>query len=556
MKQQEALAILKTGASVFLTGQPGAGKTHTIRAYIAYLREHGIEPAITASTGIAATHIHGMTIHAWSGVGVRQILSEYDLDILGTQEYLVKRITGTKVLIIDEVSMLSGELLAMVDIVCRTLRGSAEPFGGMQVVFVGDFFQLPPVVREHTATFAFASPVWQELGPLVCYLSEQHRQDDPVFLDLLTSMRNGTVTQTHQELLHERMVRASTVTSDTPQLFTHTRDVDALNTQALEGIQGESHAYTMTSAGNKGMVLGLIRGCLSPEVLVLKTGARVMCTKNNPREGYVNGTLGTVTGFSSVDAWPVITTDDGRRITIQPLEWAIEDGGKTKASITQVPLRLAWAITIHKSQGMSMDSAVIDLSQAFAYGQGYVALSRVRTLAGIALLGITEQALLVHPEVAQEDVTFRALAEEASRVFGDIDEESLLRMHHNFIIHSGGSLKKIPTHTKSALLRSRKQSTESVTQALLAEGKSLEEAALSRGLTRRTIAGHVATLVTKGMISQKVAYACIDPKEQQYIKKAEQAFKKIGTEKLLPVFDALDKVCSFETLTIVRATLQ
>ena len=162
MTQQQALQILKTGANVFLTGEPGSGKTHTINNYISWLRERGIEPAITASTGIAATHVGGMTIHAWSGLGIKRDLSDWDLEALLEREPLVRRVRLAHVLIIDEVSMLDAHTLTMVDRAVRTLRGlpagkagNELPFGGLQVIFVGDFFQLPPVSKGEQSKFAF-----------------------------------------------------------------------------------------------------------------------------------------------------------------------------------------------------------------------------------------------------------------------------------------------------------------------------------------------------------------------------------------------------------------
>jgi DNA replication protein DnaC len=137
MTQAQALTILKTGANIFLTGEPGSGKTHTINAYIAYLREHGVEPSVTASTGIAATHVGGMTIHSWSGIGIKRSLSGQDLEAMSEKESLVKRVRNAKVLIIDEISMLDAEILTMVDVVCRTLRHKEESFGGLQVILVG-----------------------------------------------------------------------------------------------------------------------------------------------------------------------------------------------------------------------------------------------------------------------------------------------------------------------------------------------------------------------------------------------------------------------------------
>ena len=148
MTQEEALRIMKTGANVFLTGEPGAGKTYTINKYVAYLREHEINHAITASTGIAATHINGMTIHSWSGIGIKETLNKYDLDRIASSEYVCRRVRKTKVLIIDEISMLRAETLSMVDAVCREIKQKNEPFGGMQVILVGDFFNFHQLKKE------------------------------------------------------------------------------------------------------------------------------------------------------------------------------------------------------------------------------------------------------------------------------------------------------------------------------------------------------------------------------------------------------------------------
>jgi len=185
MTQDEALALLKTGASLFLTGQPGSGKTHTVNRYLRELAGSGVNYAYTASTGIAATHGHGTTIHAWSGIGIRDSLTRRDLDVIAANRRLAGRIQKTSVLIIDEISMLPSRSLTMVDTVCRRIRSTQAPFGGMQVVFVGDFFQLPPVVRRRQepdmlqlsdedggfgSEFAHASSAWRDLGPTVCYL--------------------------------------------------------------------------------------------------------------------------------------------------------------------------------------------------------------------------------------------------------------------------------------------------------------------------------------------------------------------------------------------------
>ncbi|MEK7068445.1 MAG: AAA family ATPase, partial [Patescibacteria group bacterium] len=330
MTQDQALQILKTGANVFLTGEPGAGKTYTINQYIAWLRARGIEPAITASTGIAATHVGGMTIHAWSGIGVKRDLTDWDLEALLEREPLVRRVRAARVLIVDEISMLDAHLLTLVDRAVRTLRGSEKPFGGLQVIFVGDFFQLPPVSKGDPSTglfagaakFAFESPSWGEANPLHCYLSEQHRQEDDVFLELLGAMRSGTLAERHKDALRSRAEWPDDEVAT--QLYPHNADVDRINNDALGRINAPSRVYTMYAEGAKPLVEGLKRGCLSPETLVLKDGAAVMFTRNNFDKGYVNGTLGTITGFAE-SGFPLVRTRAGECIEAGTEEWRIDD---------------------------------------------------------------------------------------------------------------------------------------------------------------------------------------------------------------------------------------
>ena len=443
MTQDQALSILKTGANVFLTGEPGAGKTYTINRYIEWLRERGIEPAITASTGIAATHVGGMTLHAWSGIGIKRDLSEWDLEALLEREPLVRRVRGTAVLIIDEVSMLDARLLALVDRAVRTLRGSERPFGGLQVIFVGDFFQLPPVPprdpersREGSSQFAFESPSWEELNPLYCYLSEQHRQEDDAFLELLGALRAGTLTDNHKSALRARAEYPEEGDLST-RLYPHNADVDRLNDEALARVDAPVRIFEMRSEGGKALVESLKRGCLSPQTLALKEGGRVMFTRNNFDKGYVNGTLGVVTNFAE-GGFPTVRTREGRVIEAAPEEWRIDDRARTLAKISQIPLRLAWAITVHKSQGMSLDSAVMDLSQAFEYGQGYVALSRVRSLKGLFLAGFNERALHVHPGVLKRDASFRSASAAAAAAFAAMPAGELAALHKQFVQKSGG----------------------------------------------------------------------------------------------------------------------
>jgi ATP-dependent exoDNAse (exonuclease V) alpha subunit len=189
----------------------------------------------------------------------------------------------------------------------------------------------------------------------------------------------------------------------------------------------------MTSGGAPMLVEHLKRGCLSPEKLSLKIGARVMFTRNDNERQFVNGTTGTVSGFATGTLAPIVKTSSGKLITVEKAEWVVESEGKKLASITQYPLRLAWAITVHKSQGISLDSAVIDLSQAFEYGQGYVALSRVRTLKGLTLLGVNKRAFEVHPEVRNKDTSFRSQSDRVTDHFTKMPDGELADLHSAFI---------------------------------------------------------------------------------------------------------------------------
>ncbi|HFC10977.1 MAG TPA: AAA family ATPase [Candidatus Kaiserbacteria bacterium] len=561
MTQQQALDILKTGANVFLTGEPGSGKTYTVNKYVVWLREHGVEPAITASTGIAATHVRGMTIHSWSGIGVKQWLSEEDLDAIAQKEHVARRIKKTSVLIIDEISMLSSDTLAMVDAVCREVRHDAHVFGGIQVVLVGDFFQLPPITRSswqnhqtqdllfdnenNESVFAFSGDVWKRLNPLVCYLTEQHRQEDKAFEDILSAMRSGSVTSKHEALLEKRNVKPE---GGTPVLFPHNKNVDRVNENELSKIEGTTRHFAMERVGPDVLTNALVRGCLSPETLSLKEGARVMFTKNNPFAGFVNGTLGTVVGFEN--GQPTVETYNNGTITVDQMEWAIEENGKVRAKIIQLPLRLAWAITVHKSQGMSLDAAHIDLSHAFEYGQGYVALSRVRSLNGLTISGFNKRALEVHPEVLEKDEVFREQSGMAIGTFAEMPEKELSGLHARFLKAVGGSVKVLSEDEQHNAKTAREDPTKA-TLVLLREGKSIEEIAKARDRKPGTIITHLDKLRESGHISfSDVSHLARDIDTD--IDTAFGAFKTLGTEKLSPVFSKLGGRVSYDTLHLAR----
>lgn len=552
MTQAEALTILKTGANVYLTGEPGSGKTHTINEFISWLRASGIEPSVTAATGIAATHVAGMTLHSWSGIGVSESLTRAEVDRIASKEHVARRIQKAKVLIIEEISMLSATTFQMADAVCREVRRVDTAFGGLTVVLVGDFFQLPPVSRGRDVAFAYDSGTWRELNPLVCYLTEQYRQDDAEFLDVLSAIRAGEVEELHHETLMTRHTEVSALPSGAPKLFSHNADVDRINAEELAKLPGASKKFLMTSKGKDSLVEGLQRGCLSPEILELKDGAAVMFTKNSPQGRFVNGTLGVVAGWDA-GGMPIVETKEGLRITTEPMEWQLEEQGKVRASISQIPLRLAYAMTVHKSQGMSMDAAIIDLSKAFEYGQGYVALSRVRRLSGVYLTGLNERALRVHPEILEKDHEFRAASEAARETFGMMPEAEVAGMQKKFVKALDGAWME-----KSASGRGKNAGKKSETglPGRLAETlqtvrdtATLAAAANARGLAASTIVRHLEELAEIGKLVRADFSHLVPPDAADEIREALEA---ADGERLSPVFHALGGRYSFETLRLAR----
>jgi ATP-dependent exoDNAse (exonuclease V) alpha subunit len=577
MTQNEALTLLKMGKNVFLTGPAGSGKTYVLNSYITYLEERGVEVAITASTGIAATHIGGMTIHAWSGIGIKDSLSSRDIDYLEQQQYLWKRFEKVKVLIIDEISMMKGTTIDMVDHVCRAFKRNQKSFGGLQVIFSGDFFQLPPIEKyapqakmeqvslytdssdeimyevedEIKTPFAFLSQSWKQADLHVCYLSEQHRQDDSALLTILNEIRSGEVSDDTRELLMEKITDKHI--PNIPKLYTHNVEVDKFNLQQLEKIDGEGQIYEMTSRGKTSGVEALKRGCLSPDELWIKVGALVMFVKNNPIVGYVNGTIGEVTGFDE-DGFPVVLTKEGREFIATPQSWAIEDQGNLVAEIFQVPLRLAWAVTIHKSQGMTLDSALIDLSQAFVAGQGYVALSRVKTIDGLYLKGINRQALEVHPGVLTFDQKLQELSSILSARLSKTEPSRIEECINEFLSSVGGDINFVPKPKKIKEPKKSKKTTYQITHELILEKKPIAVISLERGMSEGTIIEHVEKLLIEKVITlSDIEYLKPSkPKDKKIIMEIAAAFDKLETQKLKPVFEHFNEKYNYDLIRLAK----
>jgi len=576
MTQREALDILKTGRNVFLTGAAGSGKTHTLREYISYLKGINASVAITASTGIAATHMGGMTIHSWSGIGIKDFLRPHELDAIVERPHIRNRIRNTSVLIIDEVSMLHHFRLDLIDTILKHARASIAPFGGVQVVLCGDFFQLPPIERnrpqgetlntnfrgltfdneepptfalkesygEAKKKFAYHSKSWSDLGLKICYLSEQHRQDDQKYLKVLNSIRDNKVEEAVVEILNGRIGAA--VNHSTPtRLYSHNVDVDNENEKELEKLKGEIFSYEMKDRGARMLIKSLKKSCLAPEVLNLKKGAKVMFVKNNFEEGFVNGTQGTVV-FLNRDHITVKTLS-GKMIDVPFESWRIEEDGRMKAEIAQFPLRLAWAITVHKSQGMSLEAAEVDLRDCFEKGMGYVALSRVCSLNGLSLKGFNQIALCVDEEVLDFDKGLRELSQKNRIQIKKLGEKlsDLQKEFKNKISQSGNKKKE-------------KIDTVSVTKILFEEGKTLEEIAKERKLTEGTILSHLEKIKEEDPTFN--IYPLHESLSGAKFQKIYSAFQKIGASNngkrpLAPVKELLGDKFSYDELKLVRLFL-
>ena len=575
MRQADALTLLKMGKNVFLTGPAGTGKTYVLNSYIEYLQDRGVEVAVTASTGIAATHIGGMTIHSWAGIGIKDQLSARDLDHLEQQQYMWKRFEKVKVLFIDEISMLQDRTLDMVDRVCKTFKRSEKPFGGLQVILSGDFFQLPPIEKyapqiemqqttlsideeagiayesemevQISTPFAFKARSWREAGFHVCYLDEQFRQDDESLLGILSEMRTGEVSDETRQLLLDMVDPRDS--DHATKLFTHNMDVDRYNLMKLEEIEDEPEVYEMTSRGKASGVEALKRGCLSPAELALKIGARVMFTKNNPVQGYVNGTIGEIIDFDG--GYPVIQTDDGRRFTAQEQTWAIEDQGKVVAEIHQLPLRLAWAITVHKSQGMTLDSASIDLSQAFVPGQGYVALSRLRTLDGLYLKGINRQALEVHPGVLEFDKKLREHSDISAKRLAITDAAKIEENCTQFLMAIGADLE--PKKREKKRLEPKKNTYETTREAVRKK-MPIKMIALEREISENTIYDHVDKLLDQKMLEPEDVEYLLPNKEQErhVVLQISKTFVELDTSKLKPVYEHFEEKYDYELIRLAK----
>jgi ATP-dependent exoDNAse (exonuclease V) alpha subunit len=388
-EKQFAAAAL-AGRNCFLTGMAGTGKSTTLRQFI---RDSVRRVDVTAPTGVAALNVGGMTIHRFCGMMLGPQAGQSNEDYFEVlrrdprRSILAgfNRVKRCELLVIDEISMLPGRQLEFVEFLFRRLRGEYEPFGGCQVIATGDFLQLPPVRISEAEPYdwAFQCPAWQAAEFKTISLEIVRRQDEPGFVRALSEFRVGRVWGDTARLLQSRV--RPFPPAGMPRLFTHNVQVDKWNAFQLSELPGEESVLEAEQTGPEHQREFLTKNLLTPSTLRLKPGAMVMFTVNKNDSGereplFVNGQIGTV---EEIKPGLAVVKSGAESICVEPFTWRYDSNDPDGASFTQFPLRLAWAMTIHKSQGLTLNSAYLDIRAAREPGQAYVAVSRVRTLAGL-----------------------------------------------------------------------------------------------------------------------------------------------------------------------------
>ncbi len=411
--QKQAVYDIEDGESIFVSGSAGTGKSFLLQYLKANYCDAGLH--ITASTGIAAVNVGGQTLHSWAAIGLGNLPAEQIIENLLSAKFsrVRRKLKMAKMLAIDEISMISAPVFDLINDLLKTIRQNDQPFGGLQLILFGDFLQLPPVNRDRQMAndyqFCFQSRAWQELNPKMVLLQTVFRQEDNNFVQLLNNIRFGKINENDITTLKSRIGLPEEVSAIKPTILaSHNAQVDAVNRLELKKISNNSQNFAAKFSGNSTKIEFLRKNCLANEDLELKVGAQVMMLKNTyQKEGVINGSIGVIKEFSKKSNYPIVEFNNGKILTIAPEIWALEKFDVEKreiiveAEMSQVPLLLAWAITIHKSQGMTLDKVKCDLSKVFADGQIYVALSRVRSLEGLYIDGLDFNRIKANPEIVE-----------------------------------------------------------------------------------------------------------------------------------------------------------
>lgn len=406
-EQAAVVEAVKSGRNVLVTGPAGTGKS----LILGKLRElYRFRLPVAASTGIAAVQVSGVTLHSWAGLGLgdrpAKAIARTIIDNGGPA---YRNIMEAQRLALDEVSMISASLMDKVDEIFKIIRKSEKPFGGIQMIMFGDFLQLPPVIKgtdeeKEKDGFCFISRAWRAADIRVAVLTKIFRQSDEGFAEALRSIRLGVVSPVASAILNSRYRVEDTAPEIKPvTIHTHNVDVDDINARELEKVDAPVKEYIASEDGKKGPLALLQKNCLAPFILQLKPGAQVMLLTNlDTAAGLANGSVGKVVAFHKMMGGTVeVNFANGQTRFIERHTFEIEENGRSVAQRIQFPLRLAYAITTHKSQGMTLDKIEVYLGKVFEYGQAYVALSRVKTKEGLFIQSGSKKAIMAHPEALE-----------------------------------------------------------------------------------------------------------------------------------------------------------
>lgn len=382
--QQQALDLMREGRNLFLTGPAGSGKSFVLKAFAS--EQDPKQFPILSSTGASAVLVGGRTVHSFFGLGILEGGPERALERALRDRRVVRRIKKIKGFILDEVSMISGEVLGVMEELCRLAREKSEPWGGLQVIMVGDFCQLPPVSPYGQAhDWAFLHSAWLRSDLHIQILNFNHRSQNTDFLRVLSKIREAVVDEEVIEFMNSRQLEVDMEEWRGTLLFPLRKTVESYNLMRLRQLDSKSRIYTSLYTGSERFVGALKKNSPLPERLELKEAALVMLRTNDPRQRWVNGTLAFVREMQDNEIQLELLS--GRPVSLEKTSFSLLDGdGNVVASVTNFPLTLAYASTIHKSQGMTVDRVHVDLDRLWEPGQAYVALSRVRNPEDLSLL--------------------------------------------------------------------------------------------------------------------------------------------------------------------------
>lgn len=372
--QKKAWELLQGGENIFITGEAGSGKSFIIRHFMRG-KDKKCFPVL-ASTGAAAVLVGGRTFHSFMGLGIMEGGVQATVERALKDKRLIKRLSEAEGFIVDEISMLSGPTLQAAERICQMARRSIDAWGGLRIIAVGDFAQLPPVQQSRDLrSWAFLDPVWQRTNFKSILLKQNMRSGDADFLEILNDIRSGIVNDRVESFLNRKQVSAEEFFEGT-RLFPRRHQTDSFNIRELEKLPGEVFTYPAVYTGNSRSIDQLKKHSPLPEQLVVKENALVMLRQNDPKQRWVNGSTGYIRGLKQNEI--TIELLSGRIITIEPVSFSLLNAeGLTMAAVTNFPITLAYAATIHKAQGMTLDRLMVNLNALWEPGQAYVALSRI-----------------------------------------------------------------------------------------------------------------------------------------------------------------------------------